>query len=65
MTDNCCGEGCGCHADSFYTDKKCPDCGRLLRAAGNPQRIQYRLVCFSCGYQSHELSVEEVREAIG
>ena len=65
MTEECCsGMGCGCNATSFYTDRDCPECGKRLRITGNLQRIQLRLACQGCGYQSPELSMEELREFI-
>jgi len=62
--DPCLSGGCGCCATSFSTDKECPECGRRLRVAGNPQRLQYRLMCVDCGYQSHQLSMEEIRDIV-
>ena len=65
MAEECCGgEGCGCHATSFYTSRTCPICGSKVRVAGNPQTIKYRLHCTSCDFISHELSMEEFREII-
>ena len=65
MADECCsGAGCGCNATSLYTEKDCPECGRRLRVTGNLQRIKLRLSCPECSYQSHELSMDEVREFI-
>ena len=65
MAEDCCaGMGCGCNAASLYTDKDCPDCGRRLRLTGDLQRVKLRLTCMDCGYQSHELSFEEIREVI-
>ena len=65
MAEECCaGMGCGCNATSIYTDRDCPTCGRRLRVIGNLQRIKLRLTCSDCGYQSHELTVDELREYI-
>jgi endogenous inhibitor of DNA gyrase (YacG/DUF329 family) len=65
MTQDCCsGAGCGCNKTSLYIDKDCPNCGRRLRVTGNLQQIKLRLSCPECGYQSQELSMEELREFI-
>jgi C4-type Zn-finger protein len=64
LEDGCSSAGCDCNATSLYTDRECPACGRRLRITGNLQRIKLRLTCQDCGYQSHELSMEEVREFI-
>ena len=62
--ESCSGTGCGCNTTSIYADRDCPECGRRLRITGNLQRIQLRLTCQGCGYQSQELSMEELREFI-
>ena len=65
MAEDCCAnEGCGCNATSIYTSNQCPDCGRRLRMSGDLRRLKLRLACPECGYQSQELSMEEVREII-
>ena len=66
MTEDCCGGGCGCgcNYDSIYTDRDCPDCGRRLRVTGSLQRVKLHLTCQGCGYQSHQLSMDELHEFI-
>lgn len=67
MAEECCsnmGCGCGCNTNSLYTDKKCPRCGRKLRVTGSLQRVKVQLTCQDCGYQGHELTMEELRELI-
>ena len=65
MAEDCCANGgCGCNSTSIYTTNQCPDCGRRLRLTGNLQRIELRFACPECGYQSHQLSMEEVRAII-
>ena len=65
MAEECCGgAGCGCNATSLYTDKDCPVCGRKLRVTGNLQQIKLTFTCPDCGYQSHQLSMDELRELI-
>ena len=64
--EKCCsGMGCGCNTTSLYSDRDCPDCGRRLRITGSLQKIQLRFLCLDCGYQSPELSFEEIEEVIG
>ena len=66
MAEECCsGSGCGCNVTSIYSDKDCPDCGRRLRVTGNLQLVKLNLTCPDCGYQSPQLSLDEVREVIG
>ncbi|MFC1873810.1 hypothetical protein ACFLYX_00745 [Chloroflexota bacterium] len=66
MAEECCsGSGCGCNVTSLYSDKDCPDCSRKLRVTGNLQQIRLNLTCPDCGYQSPQLSFDEVREVIG
>lgn len=66
MAEECCsGAGCGCNATNIYANKDCPDCGRRLRVTGNLQQIRLNLTCPECGYQSPQLSLDEVREVIG
>ena len=62
---SCSGTGCGCNVTSMYTDKDCPSCGRRLRVTGNLQQIKLNHTCLDCGYQSPQLSLDEVREVIG
>ena len=60
--DSCANQGCGCNTTSIYTNNQCPDCGRRLRVTGNLQQIKLKFSCPECGYQSPQLSLEEVRE---
>ncbi|MFC2041486.1 hypothetical protein ACFLTY_04110 [Chloroflexota bacterium] len=65
MSEECCsGMGRGCNATSLYTDKDCPTCGRRLRVTGNLQQIRLNLTCLDCGYQSPQLSIDELQELI-
>jgi len=65
MADECCGgAGCGCNTTNLYTDRDCPVCGRKLRVTGNLQQIRLTLTCPDCGYQSPQLSMDELRELI-
>ncbi|MFC2056319.1 hypothetical protein ACFLTO_01980 [Chloroflexota bacterium] len=63
--ESSCGTGCGCNVTSIYTDRDCPSCGRRLRVTGNLQLVKLNLTCPDCGYQSSQLSLDEVREVIG
>lgn len=65
MAEECCaGAGCGCNTTSLYTDRDCPICGRRLRLTGNLQQIKLNLTCPDCGYQSPQLSMDELRALI-
>ena len=65
MAEECCsGAGCGCNTTSLYSDKNCPICGRKLRVTGDMQQIKLKMSCPSCGYQSPQLSVDELLELI-
>ncbi|MFC1921268.1 hypothetical protein ACFLYQ_06065 [Chloroflexota bacterium] len=67
MAEECCSDkgcGCGCSTTNLYSDKDCPDCGRRLRITGNLQKIQLNLTCPECGYQSPQLSMEELQVLI-
>ena len=65
MAESCCNDpGCGCNATSLYAEKDCPVCGRKLRVTGDLQQIKLKLTCPGCGYQSAQLSMDEVRVLI-
>ena len=65
MSEDCCsGGGCGCNATSLYTGKDCPNCGKGLRLTGSLQQVKLNLTCPDCGYQSPQLSTDELRELI-
>ena len=65
MAEDCCaGVGCGCNTTSLYTDRDCPICGRRLRLMGDLQQIKLNLTCPDCGYQSPQLSMDELRALI-
>ncbi len=59
--DGCSEANCGCQITSLSTSEECPRCGRALRLVGQSQRLEFRLTCQSCGYQSHLLSQEELQ----
>ena len=63
-TGCCSGGDCGCGLSVFSTNRECPDCGKRLRLAGRLQRIEFRLSCLNCGYQSSLLSQEEIHELL-
>ena len=65
MAEECCtNTGCGCGNTYLYSDRVCPECGRKLRVTGNIQQIKLYLTCPECGYQSPQLSTEELRVLI-
>ncbi len=65
MAENCCNDpGCGCNTSSLYSEKDCPICGRKLRVTGDLQQIKLKLTCPACGYQSPQLSIDELRALI-
>ena len=64
---DCCSEngcGCGCSATTIYTDKECPNCSRKLRMTGSLQTVKLYLTCPECGYQSSELTINELHALI-
>jgi len=54
-------DSCGCRIDIFPTDTNCPLCGKRLRLTGRAQRMELRLSCQHCDYQSSLLSQEELQ----
>ncbi|MBI4284772.1 MAG: hypothetical protein HY670_02590 [Chloroflexi bacterium] len=59
-----CGQECGCHLNTFTTDRQCPACGKRLRLVGRLQRMELRLTCPDCGYTSSLLSQVEIAELL-
>jgi C4-type Zn-finger protein len=66
MAEECCGGSeCGCNVTNLYSEKDCPVCGRRLRITGNLQEVKLKLHCPDCGYQSQQLSFDELAELLG
>ena len=61
---SCSDSSCGCRVDVFPTSRECPDCGKRLRLAGRAQLAEFRLNCPNCGYNSPQLSQEELQELL-
>ena len=64
MADCCNDPGCGCNATSLNAEKECPVCGRKLRVSGDLRTIKLKLTCPGCGYQSAQLSMDDLRALI-
>jgi predicted RNA-binding Zn-ribbon protein involved in translation (DUF1610 family) len=65
--DRCSDETCDYSMDFFmHTDeRKCPMCReKKVVLTEQSQMIEYRLVCWSCGYQEPVISVEELHELL-